>query len=126
MYAFLENIGLLPYERIMILIAHILWSSIDWETPLWKSAQYDVWTRFESRVRSAAREQTLHGFVSRLARKCHIAVPRFDQDLLIAIGRAEPDADKSLAFARKESGMLVGVLRAWHDEIKRANTGARK
>jgi len=115
---FLEGFGLAEHEVIVARIAHAVWASIDWNAPFWKTAGFAVYERFESRVRAAARESTLHGFASRLARKCHVAVPHFGGVLLDDMGVAAKDTQGALSFARKESGLVVAAIRAHNDERK--------
>ena len=118
-----EEMGLEPHEGLAAKIAYAVWISIDWAAPLWKSAGYDVYGRFESRVRAAARESTVKGFANKLARKCHVAVPQISEALFKNLSSGPAD-ELVLNFARKQSGLLVAAMRAHKENVKPKEGGA--
>jgi hypothetical protein len=125
---FIGELGFEQHEQVMALTVHAVWVSIDWNMPLWRTAGPAVYDRFESRVRAASREATVHGFAARLARKCHVATPRFDAPLLVDMAQESLDAIKALNFTRRESGLVVATIRAFNDErkVKRGESAPKK
>ncbi len=124
MKEWLEETGFEPPEVAVVSVCLAVFRGIDWESPLWKTAGKDMYDRFESRIRSAAREHTLARFASKLARKCHVSTPYMDQGLLQSLTCiADHHQERGLDFARSQSGLAVAAMRAFRDE-KKANQQA--
>lgn len=114
-----NNIGLKPYEATIVIGTHAVWRSMDLQCPLWKTAGVDIYDRFESRVRAAARELDVTSYVNRLARKCHVAVPNVGEAFFAdARGMSVEDNKAAMDFARDQSGLLVAAMRAYKDDQK--------
>lgn len=113
MKQYLESLGISGAENLAARLIFAIWSALDWHSPLWKSAGADVFNRFESRVRTAARARTLADFVSALGRRCHVAVPRLEEvDRADMAGEAAADV---LCLCRENSGLTVATMRLWLD-----------
>lgn len=114
MKEYLESLGILGAENLAARLAYAIWSAIDWQSPLWKTAGHDCYNRFEARVRTAGRQRSLSDFVSALGRRCHVSVPVLD-----AIDRADmesADAAEILRLARDNSGLTVATMRLWLEQ----------
>ena len=114
MKEYLESLGVVGAENLAARLVYAIWSAIDWQSPLWKTAGHDCYNRFESRVRTAARSRSLSDFVSALGRRCHVVVPALD-----AFDRADmetADGDGLLRLARENSGLTVATMRLWIEQ----------
>jgi len=108
-------------ERLCVDAIAGVWRAMDLKSPLWSTAGSAIYDRFEARVRSCSREETLSKFVSRLSRRCHVQVPGLTPEALQAIMAASSDAQaEALRFASEQSGMAVAILRIENKQRREA------
>lgn len=119
MKEYLESIGVVGAENLAARLLFAVWTRLDWQTPLWKSAGADCYDRFKTRAASAARERTIQAFQAALARRCHVMVPQLEAVDVSDLQTA--NAGDVLAILRKETSLLVAYMRLWIEERRAFN-----
>lgn len=109
-------------RQTMVAVIRCVWSAIDWDDSLW-SDRRAVWDRFAGRVRVAASAHDIGAFIAALSRKCHVAMPKLDLDVVDMINVA--DEAECMRQVRTNAPLIVGLLRA-EREREKAVAAARK
>lgn len=113
---YLKSMGVDDNNRLAARLAYCVWCAIDWQDGLWKSAGVQVYDRFESRIRQAARESTVVGFLTRLSRRCHVTVPPISPDLVSTLAGCN---ERAVLGCLRYPALVVAYMRLWIEEKRR-------